>query len=47
MHNVLETLLSARLHHFFLYAKKGKKREKLRRKGRGKVMELMDERVEG
>ena len=47
MHDVLETLLSARLNHFFLYEKKGKKREELRRKESGKVMELMDARVKG
>ena len=35
MHDVLETLLSARLNHFFLYEKKGKKREELRRKESG------------
>ena len=47
MHDVLETLPSARFNHFFLYEKKGKKREELRRKESGKVMELMDARVEG
>ena len=45
---MLEVLLRARLNCFFFYTKEREERgRKFRRKERGELMELMDERVEG